>query len=128
MQKKGKVNCMRARFGIITLFLVFVISLCVTGTVQSRSSAEGERDRTNYHAVEKDFRRQIRNILEEEGFGECGITMTWTSAEAGSRSYQVLIHHRKFAGMDGQEREQLAERLAACEFDHSQCEFVYEFS
>lgn len=116
---------MRIRFGIITLFLVFVIALCVRGSVQGQT--EGKQ-REYYNTLEREYRAQIREILEQEGFEKSGVNMTWVSGAEGGRLYTVRIHHYGLTQMSRAGRDALVEQLMQCEFDLPLCTFVYEFT
>ncbi len=117
---------MRARFGVITLFLVFVISFCVRGTAMSQSEADRASMNRYYKSLEKDFRTGIRETLTQNGLEKSGVMITWVSGEDGERTYKVSINDRSFQRMSEEEKRQLTEQFAMYEFEGERCGFVYE--
>lgn len=117
---------MKRGFGVITVLLILVIVFCVKGTVFSKEKQERATENYYYAALEKEYREQAKELLEEQGYHNCGVTMTRVTLEDGSREYTVLLHHRKLQKLGVEEREELLEALCTMEFSHGTCSFVYE--
>lgn len=117
---------MKRRFGVITVLLILVIVFCVKGTVFSKEKQELATENRCYAALEKEYREQAKELLEEQGYHNCGVTMTRVTLEDGSREYTVLLHHRKLQKLGAEEREELLGSLCTMEFCHETCSFVYE--
>lgn len=119
---------MRERFGVITLFLVFVISFCVRGTVMSQEENARAEENSYYRSLEKNYRDQIGETLSKSGLEGSGVTLTWVREESGCRTYKVSIHNRSFRKMDETGRKNLRRQLSRYEFSPESCSFVYELS
>lgn len=115
---------MRTRFGIITLFLVLVIAFSLKGVAMSKENNGRAEANRYYAALEKEFLKQAKQTLEEQGYSNCGVTMTRVTKEDGSREYTVLLHHRKFEWLRQTEKDSLVDVLAAKGFTDGVCTFV----
>ncbi len=114
---------MRLRFGVVTLFLVFIIALCVKGTVMSKENSEHARENRYYKELEDDFLEQTRRTLADNGYRDCGVTMTRVTQADGSRQYTVRLHHRKLGRLQEWERDSLIGMLKEGEFKDGICRF-----
>ena len=117
---------MRRGFGVITVLLILVIAFCVKGTVFSKENHERAKENHYFAVLEDEYLEQAKGLLEEQGYHNCGVTMTRVTLEDGSREYTVLLHHRKLQKLGVEEREELLEALCTMEFSHGTCSFVYE--
>ena len=117
---------MRRGFGVITVLLILVIAFCVKGTVFSKENHERARENHYFAALEDEYLKQTKGLLEEQGYHNCGVTMTRVTLENGSREYTVLLHHRKLQKLSKDEKERLVDTLSDMEFDDELCSFVYE--
>ncbi len=117
---------MRKGFGIITVVLIAVIIFCVKGTVSSKENSERAEANRYYAALEDEYLDRTRDILEEKGYCDCGVTMTRVTMEDGSREYTVLLHHRKLQRLNAEEKNELIGFLADMEFDNDVCRFRYD--
>ncbi|MDE7246251.1 MAG: hypothetical protein K2N43_00015 [Lachnospiraceae bacterium] len=106
---------MNRGFGMITALLVLTIAFCVSGTVMSRERDDNTQENERYAALEADFLARTRAILEDAGYHDSGVTLTWTREGGGVRSYLVEIHHRGIGYLGDDEREQLTESLCGGE-------------
>jgi hypothetical protein len=112
-------------FEVITVVLILAILFFVKGTVFSKERNECAEANQHYTAMEKEYLRQTKDALEQEGYGNCGVTVTWVAAEDGSREYTVLLHHRKLQKLSTQEQTVIIGRLSEMEFDSGNCSFSY---
>ena len=85
---------MNRGFGMITALLVLTIAFCVSGTVMSKEKSDYAQENEMYAALEDEFLVRARTVLENEGYRDSGVTLTWTREGGGERSYLVEIHHR----------------------------------
>lgn len=97
-------------FGMITALLTLTIAFCVSGTVMGKEQIDYTQENEKYAALEEAFLVRTRAILEDEGYRDSGVTITWTR-EGGTRSYLVEIHHRGIRYLGDDEREKLTESL-----------------
>ncbi len=111
---------------MITVVLILVIVFCVKGTVFSKENNERAQANHYYAVLEDGYLEQTRELLKEEGYINCGVTMTRVTQEDGSREYTVLLHHRKLQKLGTEQKEELVEALSAMEFDCGICRFKYE--
>lgn len=119
MHMRGKL------FGVLTVILVLIIVFCIKGTVMSRENNEREKINRHYAVLEQEYRERTREILEEQGLGNCGVNIRWVDEGDGSREYTVLLHHRRLDCMTEEEKFVLTDMLAEMEFHDEACSFSY---
>lgn len=106
---------MKKGFGLMTALLTLVIAFCVNGTVMSRERDGYEQENERYAALEGEFLSRTRKLLEDEGYHDSGVTITWTREGSAARSYLVEIHHRGIGSLGEEERERLTDALCVGE-------------
>lgn len=116
----------RRGFGILTVLLLLVIIFCVKGTVLSKENSERAKQNHYYAALEEEYLTRTQELLEEEGYRNCGVNMRRVTYEDGSREYTVLLHHRKLDHMSAEEKRALENLLSQREFQDKTCMFRYE--
>lgn len=102
---------MNRGLGVITALLVLAAALCVSGTVMSKERNDYSQENERYALLEDAFTERAKGILEERGYQNSGVTITWTRENGGARSYQVEIHHRGIGCLGDDEKERLTEAL-----------------
>lgn len=103
-------------FYSITAVLILIIVLCIGATVKSESRDETRR--MENRVQEQQLRNDLRQYLNENGYRNSGVTLTYAVEEDGSPDYTFTIHHKKINGMSETEREALSTELAqACNAD-----------
>ncbi len=107
---------MNRGLSMITAFLVLAAALCVGGTVMSKERNDYTQENERYALLENAFTERTREILEERGYRNSGVTVTWTRENGNARSYRVEIHHRGIERLADDERERLTEELHCEEF------------
>lgn len=107
---------MNRGLSLITAVLVLVSVFCVGGTVMSKERDDYTRENERYALLEDAFKERARGILEERGYRDSGVTITWTRDRDGARSYRVEIHHRGIESLDDDGKEELTEALYCEEF------------
>lgn len=115
----------RRGYGIVSVLLVLIIILGVKGTVMSKENSEHAGRNHYYTVLEKEYREKTQILLEEEGYRNCGINLTWVSYEDGNREYTLLLHHRKLERMSDEEKTALQDILSETEFQKETCSFRY---
>ena len=107
---------MNRGLSMITAFLVLTAALSVGGTVMSKERNDCTRENERYALLEDAFTERTRGILEERGYRNSGVTVTWTRENGGARSYRVEIRHRMIGSLGEAEKERLTEELCCEEF------------
>lgn len=102
---------MNRGLGMITVLLTLTIAFCVSGTVMSKEQIDYTQENERYAALEENFLARTKAVLEDEGYHDSGVTITWTREGGGTRSYRVEIHHRGIGYLGDDERERLIESL-----------------
>ena len=99
-----------------TLVLILIVVLCIGATVKSESREEAQR--MENRALERQLLSDMRQYLEDNGYRDSGVTLTYAVGEDGRCDYTFTIHHKKINGMSEAERETLsAELTRACNAD-----------
>ena len=101
-----------------TAVLILIIVLCIGATVKSESRDETRR--MENRVQEQQLMSDMRQYLNENGYRNSGVTLTYAVEEDGSCDYTFTIHHKKINDMSETEREALSTELAqACNADGS---------
>lgn len=114
------------RFRILTCLLLFVIVFCLKGIMMHERNEQRLEEKYHYLALEREYVKNTRKYLKEQGLDNCGVMMTRVTKEDGSREYTVRIHHRKLGQMDGREKSALEDVLSQAEFGIEACVFQYD--
>lgn len=93
----------------------------------SQSKADDRSKKQYFAEMEKAYYADLRQLLEEKGYSDSGITIRWVSDDGENRTYTVLIHHRGIDVLSAEEKEALIRELSQTEFDDLRCSFCYEF-
>ena len=112
-------------FGILTVILVLIIVFCIKATVMSRENTTGSKNNRYYAVLEEEYLNRVRQLLEEEGFCNCGINLRWIADVDGTREYTMILHHRYLERMSAREMAELTDRLTEAEFRDDVCSFSY---
>lgn len=107
---------MKMGFGMITALVVFIAVFCLSGTVVSKEKADYSQDKERYGQLENAFRESAGRMLEEQGYHNSGLTVTWTREGDGRRSYRVEVHHRRIMELGAGEQARLTEMLLCEDF------------
>lgn len=114
-------------FVILVILSVLIIVFCTTETVMSQSKTDDKSKKQYFAKMEKEYYDDLKQLLEEKGYSNSGITIRWVSDDGENRTYTVLIHHRGIDVLSEEEKEALIYELSQAEFDDLRCSFCYEF-
>lgn len=112
-------------FIVVTMLLVMVLALGMTSTVSSQSESNVTADEMSYIVLEGEYVQQLRTILKEEGYENCGINMTRVVDGDGERMYSIVLHHKYLDKLSEVQKEDLFTQLASCAFHFSNCSFTF---
>lgn len=113
MKKQAIFNII---FYMTTAMLILIIGMCVGGTV--KSGGRNETQRIENRVQEQQLLTQMRQYLNENGYRNSGVTLTYVTDEDGSCDYTFTIHHKKIDAMSEEERENFTmELLQVCRPD-----------
>lgn len=117
----------RFKFLAATVLLAGIIAFSVVGTVNSQVDI-GEKEREQFYLVkEKEFRQDIREFLQQEGYQNSGVTVTRVVEADGTRNYTVTVHHERIDDMDEAAREHLRTALSKIAFPAEYGSIYHEF-
>lgn len=114
-------------FVIAVILSVLVALLATKETVMSQGRTDSKGKKNYYKAMEAEYRSNMEQVLEENGYSNSGITIRWVSENGETRIYTVMIHHKRIDRLDENEKEKLIQELAKTEFSDEGCSFQYEF-
>lgn len=114
------------RFGLFTCLLLFILIFCSQGIVTRGRNVQRTEENYHYLELEREYVKNTREYLKEQGFDNCGVMMTRVTKEDGSREYTVRVHHRKLGRMNGRDKSALKDILSQAEFGTDACVFQYE--
>lgn len=78
---------------IIVVAVVAILVLWSICGIKANAAEKADNDRMEYQIQENHFVKEIRKCMEEQGYYNCGITLTKVMDVDGSREYKVLVHH-----------------------------------
>lgn len=86
---------LRKRTGLlaVTGVIMLVCAFFITGTVMSQTRDRVKVDEKYYVLLEEEYLKQVREILKQEGYSNCGLTLTYTKEVGGERRYHLRIHN-----------------------------------
>lgn len=111
-----------AMFLLVTMMLIFSISLFMGMTVSSKGTSNLSLEE-HYRLLEQDMVRDVRHYLNEHGYRNSGITLTRVVDEAENRAYTLTVHHDKIEKMDDAKRAELSRNLLQFGFEFTTCSF-----
>lgn len=110
-------------------FWSLVIVLCLGGimSIQAMGWENVQQDnKAYYHELENRYLNVVRETLHEEGYLNCGITMTSIVNPAGCRQYEVVIHHDRLDYLTESEQTDFILRMEQISFPDSACAVTYK--
>lgn len=108
---------------MLTLVLVLGLALAVSGTVLSQPDGERVADEAVLRTLEREYIKEIREYLTMQGFENSGVTLNWVMESDGSRSYEVVLHHKEIGSLSLEAREMLFKSVEALAFEVTGCNF-----
>lgn len=108
-----------------TAVLILIIVLCIGATVKSESRDEIQR--MENRVQEQQLMGDMRQYLNENGYRNSGVTLTYAVEEDGSCDYTFTIHHKKINGMSETELEALSTELAQTCNPNGEYSIFYEY-
>lgn len=112
---------------IITIVLALVIAFCISGTVIGQNKGDARAEEQYYRVAEQEYMQEIRNLLEEKGYCNSGVTMNRVIEEDGTREYIVTIHHRRIENLSDEQKNALVTECQSIGFPVENCSFCHEF-
>lgn len=112
---------------VFTALLILIAAFGISGTVLSQKDGMSKEMQEYYRTVEKEYVKELRTYLAQQGYSDSGVTMNRIINEDGSRDYVVTIRHRRIEGLEDTEKEAL---LASCKeiaFPVEDCGFYHKF-
>lgn len=98
-------------FGLLTVLLISITVFCTTMTVMGQEKNNGKTEEQEYRKLERDYVKEIRGYLNEQGFENSGIALTRVLEADGSRAYTLQVHHKGISSLAAPEKEELRESL-----------------
>ena len=104
---------------VFAIGLIIGIALSVHGT-----SNIAESQRNEYlKARAEEYKEIIRDYLDEEGYSNAGLMLTYVTESDGSRTYFVSLHHKRLDALNKAEAEELKKNIASLSFGDDECFF-----
>lgn len=107
--------------------LSMIIIFMTTMTVRSQSDIEVVELEHYYRELETEMVREVRGVLNDNGYDNSGVSLTRVVNEDGSREYTLTVHHKKITQLNDEGREELKLELQECNFNAENCSFNQEF-
>lgn len=110
-------------FVLFTIVLVLGLALFVSNTVFSQNEEGMFADEAGLRVMEQEYVQEIRTYLNEQGYENSGVTLTWVSEADGSRSYEVVLYHKGMHQLSEAEKAELFAGVKALAFEAAGCNF-----
>ena len=107
MRRQAISNIM---FYITTVLLILTIVFCIGSTVKSESGNETQRIENRVR--EQQLLMQVKQYLNENGYRNSGVTLTYVMDESGKCDYTFTIHHNRINAMSEEERDDFRTELS----------------
>ena len=107
--------------------LSVIIIFMTTMTVRSQSNIENAQMERYYREQEAEMVKDVRQMLNDKGYDNSGITLTRVVNEDGSREYTLTVHHKKITQLSEAGKADLKLQLEECSFEGENCSFNQEF-
>ena len=111
-------------YACISVLTVIGLICGIAVSAHGKSDIDGRQMDEYLDEKAGEYRVRIRKCLDDEAFENAGITMTYvTDHRSETRTYTVLLHHRKFASLTQCEKEDLEAQIGDMAFEEKGCEF-----
>ena len=117
----------RYRFYMLTVMLIFILFSLVTMRVKGQGEVDFAADRELYEQLEDSYTERLKDMLENKGYRNAGISMTKIYQPDGSREYTVQIHHKRINQLSDGEKLLLLNELSAVSFGGENCSVLHKF-
>ncbi len=88
----------------------------------------GNGDEKYYVLLEEEYLKQVREILKQEGYSNCGLTLTYTKEVGGERRYHLRIHNQRFDRLNDIEKKAILNRVGKVDFGVEGCSLYQEYN
>lgn len=121
----GNHNVRNNKF-ILIVSVILSLFILLFSTMTASSSPKGATsDRASYyHDLEKKHIQVVRELMNEEGFINAGVTMNYCMGDEGERIYTVKLHHNRFEDASLDKTQAVIIRLEDIPFEDG--EVLYE--
>lgn len=122
----GKMK-LRKGFVVVVLTMVLIMGLILgfSGKVSSQSQENVSVSEEAYIQLESEYVQQLRAILKEEGYENCGINLTRVVDVEGERAYSIVLHHKYLDKLSTEQLQGLFAELSGAAFHFSNCSFAF---
>ena len=119
----------RIAYVSVTIILTAVIFFCFSATAYSQSLDRAmTADREGIELQEQEITSAIREVMEEYGCKNSGITMTKIFREDGGRDYEILINHHNISYISVSDMAAMEAQLIAVTGQWEDVTFCYKFT
>ena len=112
---------------LVTSLVICIIIAAVPAVCRAGESRNEKLEDEAFREMADEYKSSLRNYLEEEGYENAGITLTYVSLKEGGRTYTALIHHRRLASLSDTEKDDFSESLEKLGCDLTGCEVCIVF-
>lgn len=114
---------------IISVTTMIAAFFIIAGSVITVHSAQAEKNIVAdkyYSQLEDEYRSCVRDYLNENGYRNAGVMVTYTVDGEGFRTYTVSIHHDRIGMLDEQKETELLGAIEELGFADELCSFEAE--
>ncbi len=82
----------------------------------SQSKETEHIDMEFYEELEEQYLDQVREVLQEAGYSNCGLTFTFSRDMDSDRTYSLQIHHKRLLDLEETEQDNILQKLRQIPF------------
>lgn len=110
---------------VLTMVLIMALVLGISSTVSSQSEGDVSISEEAYVQLEGEYVQQLRSMLSDRGYENCGINLTRVVDVGGERAYSIVLHHKYLDKLTGEQAQSLFAELGSMAFQLANCSFVF---
>ena len=114
----------RIMWGAAAVALAMAAALCIAGSIKSQAADTLRAQEAYYEQLEREYIRQVRSFLAEQGYRNSGVTLSRVVDGEGQRSYRVLIYHGAISRLEEEELDELLGQTEDMGFYIPGCSFT----
>lgn len=97
--------------------IMMVVFMLLTGmTVMSQTKEDAHIDAEYYEVLEEEYLDEVRETLKQEGYSNCGLTLTFSRDAEGARNYTLSIYHKRLENLDETGKSEILSKIGGVSF------------
>lgn len=99
------------RFMIFVATVLVIIITLSLGSLDVKANKHQNMTEECYKEFERNYRSDVKLYMDGIGYKNCGVMLTKTIDTNNNRIYTVELHHKRFANISNDERDEIKGKL-----------------